>query len=83
MVLIKTGILTSPNVLYTKSRVISSCFAKRCFPKYGFFSLKMSALAKKKLTQLVYKFHPTKEWLNKVTLSSFKSKTFSNSCLRD
>ena len=25
------------------ARVISSCFAKRCFPKYGFFSLKMSA----------------------------------------
>ena len=30
---------------YTRSlaRVISSCFAKRCFPKYGLFSLKMSA----------------------------------------
>ena len=28
------------------ARVISSCFAKRCFPKYGFFSLKMSAQAK-------------------------------------
>ena len=27
--------------------VISSCFAKRCFPKYGLFSLKMSASAKK------------------------------------
>ena len=25
------------------ARVISSCFAKRCFPKYGLFSLKMSA----------------------------------------
>ena len=25
------------------ARVISSCFAKRCFPKYGFFSLKMPA----------------------------------------
>ena len=25
------------------ARVISSCFAKRCFAKYGFFSLKMSA----------------------------------------
>ena len=47
MVLIKTGILTSLKVLYTKSRVISSCFAKGCLPKYGFFSLKMSALAKK------------------------------------
>ena len=30
---------------YTRSLalVVSSCFAKRCFPKYGFFSLKMSA----------------------------------------
>ena len=25
------------------ARVISSCFAKSCFPKYGFFSFKMSA----------------------------------------
>ena len=25
------------------ARVISSCFAKGCFPKYGLFSLKMSA----------------------------------------
>ena len=25
------------------ARVISSCFAKRCFPKHGHFSLKMSA----------------------------------------
>ena len=25
------------------ARVINSCFAKRCFAKYGFFSLKMSA----------------------------------------
>ena len=41
------------------ARVISSCFAKRCFPKYGFFSLKMSALAKKKFTQLVYKDFPS------------------------
>ena len=42
---------------YTRSlaRVISSCFAKRCFPKYGFFSLKMSAQTKKKLTQHVSK----------------------------
>ena len=29
------------------TRVISSRFAKRCFPKYGLFSLKMSAQAKK------------------------------------
>ena len=30
---------------YTRSlaRVMSSCFAKRCFPKYGFFSLEISA----------------------------------------
>ena len=29
------------------ARAISSCFAKRCFPKYGLFSLKISASAKK------------------------------------
>ena len=52
--LIKREILTSLEVLCTKLvRVISLCFAKRCFPKYGFFSLKMSAQAKKKLTQHV------------------------------
>ena len=47
--MIKTEILTSPKVLYTKSctRI-------------------MSALAKR-----FSKFQPTKEWVNKVTLSSF------------
>ena len=37
------------------ARVISSCFAKRCFPKYGFFSLKMSALAEKNWDSLFVK----------------------------
>ena len=46
--LIKREILTSREVLLTKLvRVISPCFAKRCFPKYGFFVLKLSAQAKK------------------------------------
>ena len=45
--LIKREILTSREVLYTKFvRVISLCFANKCFPKYGFFSLQMSAQAK-------------------------------------
>ena len=40
------------------ARVISSCFTKRCFAKYGFFSLKMSALLKKnRLTFFVTIFH--------------------------
>jgi len=42
MALIKREILTSREVLL-----------KRGFPKYGFFLLKMSALAEKKLTQHV------------------------------
>ena len=46
--LIKREILTSREVLYTKLvRVIQSLFCKKkCFPKYGFFLLKMSAQAK-------------------------------------
>ena len=44
MALIKREILTSCKVLSLKScPLISCCFAKRCSPKYGFFSLKMSA----------------------------------------
>ena len=40
----KREILTSRKVLYTKSCTRNGfCFAKRCFPKYWFFSLKMSA----------------------------------------
>ena len=35
--------LQSQSCTRSLARVISSCFAKRCFPKYGFFSLKMSA----------------------------------------
>ena len=51
--LIKSEILTSREVLYTRLnvRVISSCFAVKMLSKKGFFSLKMSAQAKKKLTQ--------------------------------
>ena len=45
--LIKREILTSREVLHTKLvRVFSPCFPKRCVPKYGFFSLKISAQAK-------------------------------------
>ena len=44
MALIKREILTSrKSCPRSLARVISSCFAKRCFVKYGFFSLKMSA----------------------------------------
>ena len=62
--LIKREILTSLEVLCTKLvRVISLCFAKRCFPKYGFFSLKMSAQT----------FQPTRNWVDQVNLSSFST----------
>ena len=55
--LIKSEILTSREVLYTRLnvRVISSCFAVKMLSKKGFFSLKMSAQAKKKLTQHICK----------------------------
>ena len=44
MELIKREILTSREVLYMKSRTQSVIvFQKRGFPKYGFFSPKMSA----------------------------------------
>ena len=56
--------------------VITSCFAKRCFPKYWFFSHKMSAYAKTKLTLPFGQdfFQPTREWVNNVSLSSFQLK---------
>ena len=49
MAVIKIEILTSPKVLYTKSCTRNqSLFCKKMLSKkYGFFSLKMSALAKK------------------------------------
>ena len=47
MAVIKTEILTSPKVLYTKSSTHNQfLFCKEMFPKDGIFSLKMSALAK-------------------------------------
>ena len=59
--LIKSEILTSREVLYTRLnvRVISSCFAVKMLSKKGFFSLKMSAQAKKKLTQHICKDFPS------------------------
>ena len=50
--------------------------------KYGFFSLKMSVQAKKKLTQHVSKDlssfnrRGTRKWVNKVNLSSFSTQNF-------
>ena len=54
--MIKTQILTSREVLYTKLvRVISPFLPKKkCFPKYGFFSLKMSVQVKKKNLQSMF-----------------------------
>ena len=59
--LIKSEILTSREVLYTRLnvRVISSCFAVKMLSKKRFFSLKMSAQAKKKLTQHICKDFPS------------------------
>ena len=65
-------------VLYTKLiRVISLCFAKKMLSKIRVFSIKMSAQAKKKLTQHGFndfsKFQPTRKWVNTVNLWSFST----------
>ena len=49
---------------------------KRCFKKKEFFLLKCQLKRKKELTQYVCKFQPTREWVNKVNLSSFQLKNF-------
>ena len=70
MAFIKREILTSRKVVYTKSSTRNQfLFCKKMLSKIRIFSLKISAYAKTKLTQLVCK--GTKEWVNKVNLSSF------------
>ena len=41
------------------ARVISTCFAKRCFAKYGFFSLKTVSLSEEKCTHLLCNDFPS------------------------
>ena len=77
-VLIKRQILTSREVLNTKLCSDQYLFCKKdAFQNTVFLSLKMSAQAKKKLTQHVSKyfpsFKPTRKWVNKVNLSSFST----------
>ena len=79
-VLIKREILTSREVLYTKLvGVISLKFVlqKICVLKYVFFSpKKLSAQAKKNWHSMflkIFKFQPTRKWVNKVNLSSFST----------
>ena len=60
MALIKREILTSRKVLSTTlARVIDSCFAKTCFPEYGFFSLKNVSFSVEKLTHLLCNDFPS------------------------
>ena len=50
---------------------ISTCFEKRCFPKYRFFSFKMSAWAEKNWRSVLLrfsKFQPMRKKLNNVNL---------------
>ena len=84
MALVKREILTSRKVLCRKSlaRVISwisSCFAKRCFPKYWFSSLKCQLKRKQNWHSLfvkIFQHSADKEMGNKVNLSSFELKNF-------
>ena len=73
-------ILTSREVFYTYScqRHQFLYCKKRCFPKYGFFSLKMSAKGKKTLTQHVWKDSPSSRrpgnvWITWCKLVEFSS----------
>ena len=73
---IKREILTSCKVLYTKLvRVISSCFEIKMLSKNtGFSRLKCQLKGNQIYTacfQRFSKFQPTREWVNKVNVSSF------------
>ena len=73
--LIKRQILTSREVFKLHeacTRNLSLFCRKRCFPKYGLFSLKMSAPAKKN-RHSISEFQPTRKWLNNVNLSRFST----------
>ena len=79
-VLIKRENLTCREVLYTKLvGVISLKFVlqKICVLKYVFFSLKNCQLKRKKnwhsMFLKIFKFQPTRKWVNKVNLSSFST----------
>ena len=79
MALIKREILTGCKVLYTKSctRIKSVLvLQKDASQNMNFSLLKCQLKRKKKLTQLVCKDFPTKKWVNKVNLLSFKLKNF-------
>ena len=76
---IKREILTGCKVLYTKSctRIKAVLvLQKDASQNMNFSLLKCQLKRKKKLTQLVCKDFPTKKWVNKVNLLSFKLKNF-------
>ena len=52
---------------------------KKSFPKYAFFTLKMSTQVKNNTAcfQRFYKIQPTRKWVNKVNLSSFSTQNLS------
>ena len=58
---------------------ISTCFEKRCFPKYRFFSFKMSAWAEKNWHSVLLrfsKFQPMRKKLNNVNLEFWSQNLF-------
>ena len=82
--LIKREILTTREVLSKKAnvRVIISRFAIKLLSKKGFSRLKCQLKRKKNIgtacLKRFSKFHPTREWVNKVNLSSFRLKNILN-----
>ena len=78
---IEREILTSCKVLYTKLvRVISSCFEIKMLSKNTGFSRLKCQLKRNQIDTACFqrfsKFQPTREWVNKVNVSSFQLKNF-------
>ena len=81
MALIKREILTSRKILSTKSCMRNQfLFCKKMLCKIRIFLAQNAGLSKEKLTHLLCNdfscFKPTKEWVNKVNLSSFELENF-------
>ena len=75
--LIKIEILTSRKVLYTRNQFL---FCKKMLSKLRIFLTYDVSLSENKIDiaclSRFSKFQPTKEWVNKVNLSSFELKNF-------
>ena len=78
MALIKREIFTSRKIVYTKACTRNQfLFCRKMLSKIRYFS-RLKRQRKQKLTQLACKDvpRPTKEWVNKVNLSSFELQNF-------